>query len=127
MTANNDVLICIYVSPWDFPILFVFNTGRPSTPPEFFDHKSNLTLLEVPLAENTDDYTFDRLGKNLGDNWLQERLLRFGPVLNQSSVRGRGEPWLAKLVPVNTKQQQIHFHHCQIMTTIFIGEFQITL
>ena len=105
----------------------VQHTGRPSTPPEFFDHKSNLTLLEVPLAENIDDYTFDRLGKSLGDNWLQERLLRFGPVLNQSSVRGRGEPWLAKLVPVNTKQQRIHFHHCQIMTTIFIGEYQITL
>ena len=105
----------------------VQHTGRPSTLPEFFDHKLNLTILEVPLAKNIDDYTFDRLWKNLGDNWFQEKLLRFGPVLDQSSVRGRGGLWRAKLVPVNTKQQQIHFHHCQIMTTIFIGEYQITL
>ena len=44
----------------------VQHTGRPSTPPEFFDHKLNLTILEVPQVKNIGDYTFDRLGKNLG-------------------------------------------------------------
>ena len=58
------------------------HTGRPSTPPEFFDHKLSLTMLEVPLAKNIDDYTFDLLGKNLGDNWFQEKILRFGPLLD---------------------------------------------
>ena len=59
-------------------------------------------------------------------NWQESRNREVSKPKCQS-LRGRGGPWLAKLVPVNTKQQQIHFHHCQIMTTIFIGEYQITL